>query len=88
MLKKLMEVSARKFHTHLSQEETKPQIKMKPLINIWSPATFEAGQNECEQYQPAYRLIFLYSRQMQTSKIRILSKLEKKNASINKDNIY
>jgi hypothetical protein len=68
MLKKLLEVSARKFHTYRSQEETKPQIKLKTLINILPPAISEAGQNECEQYQLAYGLIYLYSRQMQISK--------------------
>jgi hypothetical protein len=61
MLKNLLEVSARKFHTNFSQEETKPQKKLNTLINIRPPAIYEAGQNECEQYQPAYGL-------MQTSK--------------------
>jgi hypothetical protein len=68
MLKKLLEVSARKFHTYLSQEETKPQIKLKTLINIWPPAISKAEQNECEKYQLAYGFIYLYSRQMKISK--------------------
>jgi len=34
VLKNLLEVSARKFHTHFSQEETKPQKKSETLINI------------------------------------------------------
>jgi hypothetical protein len=68
ILRNLLEVRARKFHTHFSQDETKPQKKLKTLINIRPLAISEAGQNECEQYQPAYGLIFLYSRQMRTSK--------------------
>jgi len=63
MLKNLLELQE-KFIFISPRKKPNHKKKLKTLTNIQPPAISEAGQNECEQYQPAYGLIFLYSRQM------------------------